>query len=100
MADALVKSHFIGQPAPAGARPFVLFRRPRAKTGLIGWLTTVDHKKIGMMYGFFATCFLLLGLMAAVVDDDNLDGVAAVLPPKAFQAGAKLLKAVCDSAMD
>jgi cytochrome c oxidase subunit 1 len=67
MAEALAKSDFIGHEQPAGARPFLLFRRPTAKTGLVGWLTTVDHKKIGLMYGFFATCFLLLGGLEALL---------------------------------
>ena len=38
-----------------------LFTRPTAKTGLISWLTTVDHKKIGMLYGMSALFFFLVG---------------------------------------
>ena len=67
MAEALAKSEFIGHDAPAGVRPFTLFRRPRASTGLVAWLTTVDHKKIGLMYGLFAVCFFLLGGIEALV---------------------------------
>jgi cytochrome c oxidase subunit I len=67
MAEALTRSKFIGREAPASARPFVLFRRPTAKTGLMGWLTTVDHKKIGLMYGAFATCFFILGGLEALL---------------------------------
>jgi len=48
-------------------KPFLLFRRPTARTGLIAWLTTVDHKKIGVMYGLFALSFFLLGGVEALV---------------------------------
>lgn len=67
MAEALVKSNFIGKEAPAGVRPFTLLRRPTAKTGLMAWLTTVDHKKIGVMYGLFAVIFFLLGGIEALI---------------------------------
>ncbi len=53
--DATVHS-----PHPAAARS-LLFWRPTAPTGLVGWLTTVDHKKIGFLYGLFALAFLLVG---------------------------------------
>ena len=59
MADALVKSDFLGKEEHAPTKPFVLWR-PTAKTGLISWLTTVDHKRIGFLYGAFAP-FLLPG---------------------------------------
>ena len=67
MAEALVKSDFIGKEEPAGVRPFTLLRRPTARTGLVAWLTTVDHKKIGVMYGFFAIVFFLLGGIEALI---------------------------------
>ncbi len=67
MAEALVKSDFIGKEEPAGVRPFTLLRRPTARTGLVAWLTTVDHKKIGVMYGFFAVVFFLLGGIEALI---------------------------------
>ena len=41
--------------------------RPTAKTGLVGWLTTVDHKKIGMLYGGFAIMFFLIGGLEALM---------------------------------
>ena len=28
-----------------------VFSRPKTKTGWRSWVTTVDHKKIGIMYG-------------------------------------------------
>jgi cytochrome c oxidase subunit 1 len=67
MADALVKPEFIGGGYPPGAKPFLFFRRPTARTGLTAWLTTVDHKKIGLMYGMFALSFFLLGGIEALV---------------------------------
>ena len=67
MAEALTRSEFIAREAPSAARPFLLFRRPRIHTGLLSWLTTVDHKKIGLMYGAFATFFFILGGIEALL---------------------------------
>jgi len=36
------------------------FRRPTATTGLSSWFTTIDHKKIGILY--FVTAFLFFSL--------------------------------------
>ncbi|MDQ3981945.1 MAG: cbb3-type cytochrome c oxidase subunit I, partial [Actinomycetota bacterium] len=44
-----------------------LLDRPTAKTGVWGWLTTVDHKKIGILYGVTAFVFFILGGLQAVV---------------------------------
>ncbi len=38
-----------------------IFRRPTAETGWTSWLTTVDHKKIGKMYGAVVILFFLIG---------------------------------------
>jgi len=38
-----------------------IFRRPSAKTGLWSWITTVDHKRIGILYGYTAFAFFLAG---------------------------------------
>ena len=64
--DASVKTDFLTKEGHAPAKPFFLFRRPTAKTGLVGWLTTVDHKKIGMLYGIFALSFFLVGGVEAL----------------------------------
>ena len=37
-----------------------LFARPTATTGTWSWFTTVDHKKIGILYGTTAFIFFLL----------------------------------------
>ena len=43
-------------------------QRPTSYTsGVWGWMTTVDHKKIGIMYGFTAIFFFLLGGLEAIV---------------------------------
>jgi len=44
-----------------------IFRRPLRKTGWVGWLTTVDHKKIGIGYAIGAMFFLLLGGLEALI---------------------------------
>ncbi|MEX0657597.1 MAG: cytochrome c oxidase subunit I [Egibacteraceae bacterium] len=44
------------QPTTGGSA----FRRPKATTGFGSWFTTIDHKKIGILY--FATAFLFFSL--------------------------------------
>ena len=41
--------------------------RPDSHTGLLDWLTTVDHKKIGIMYGLSALFFFLVGGLEALI---------------------------------
>src|SRR3954466_10105510 len=66
MADALAKSDFLTKEGKSPSKPLVLWR-PTAKTGLVSWLTTVDHKKIGFLYGFFALIFFLVGGVEALL---------------------------------
>src|ERR1700722_8887579 len=66
--DALVKSDFLVKDAPPAAKPLVLWR-PKAKTGLVSWLTTVDHKRIGFLYGISA---LLIRIQLAVPNNTFL----------------------------
>ena len=42
-------------------RPGGLLRRPHATTGFWSWFTTIDHKKIGILYGITAFGFFLIG---------------------------------------
>ncbi len=44
-----------------------VFRRPRATTGWRSWLTTVDHKRIGIMYGASSLFFLIVGGVEALL---------------------------------
>jgi len=56
-----------------------VFPRPgQHTTGLIDWLTTIDHKKIGLMYGMTALFFLIVGGLEALLIrsqlwDHNMD---------------------------
>ncbi len=43
-----------------------IFARPTATTGWYSWVTTVDHKKIGILYGVTAFVFFLLGGLEAL----------------------------------
>jgi cytochrome c oxidase subunit 1 len=63
--DASVKTDFLVRE-DAKAKPFILFRRPTSKTGLVSWLTTVDHKRIGLLYGISALFFFLVGGVEAL----------------------------------
>ncbi len=51
--------------APPTAR--TIFRRPASTTGFWSWITTADHKKIGIMYGYTAFAFFILGGLEALV---------------------------------
>src|ERR671911_1078593 len=44
-----------------GERRSWLVRRPRSTTGFWSWVTTVDHKRIGILYGITAFAFFLIG---------------------------------------
>src|SRR5690349_23248187 len=46
--------------------PLGVFSRPRAKTGWRSWVSTVDHKKIGIMYGASALVFFVIGGIEAL----------------------------------
>src|SRR3546814_8344093 len=48
-------------------RPMGIFGRPRAKTGWTSWITTVDHKRIGIMYGAAALFFFCIGGLQALL---------------------------------
>jgi cytochrome c oxidase subunit 1 len=49
------------------ARPMGAFTRPSSTSGWASWLTTVDHKRIGIMYGASALFFFALGGFEAVL---------------------------------
>ncbi len=44
-----------------------VFRRPVATTGWRSWLFTIDHKKIGIMYGVTALFFFVVGGIEALL---------------------------------
>ncbi len=64
--DATIKSSFTEKGSAVSNRPGILWR-PSAKTGLMSWLTTVDHKRIGFLYGIFALFFFLVGGVEALL---------------------------------
>ncbi len=49
-------------PAPLG-----IFTRPQHKHGWKSWLFTVDHKRIGIMYGAAALVFMVIGGVEALL---------------------------------
>jgi cytochrome c oxidase subunit 1 len=67
---------------PAGTAPAVVtpseamgvFRRPVSTTGWRSWLFTVDHKKLGIMYGVAAMFFFLVGGIEALLIRAQLAG--------------------------
>ena len=66
-------------------QPLGAFRRPTSSTGWRSWLTTVDHKKIGIMYGATSLAFLAVGGLEALLIRAQLaqpDG--QVLSPEAY----------------
>ncbi|HET9442046.1 MAG TPA: cytochrome c oxidase subunit I [Acidimicrobiales bacterium] len=66
MATVLERPENVTVPAaPTGAVP--LLKRPRSTKGFWGWITTVDHKRIGILYGATSLVFFLLGGMEALL---------------------------------
>ena len=62
-----------------------LARRPSATRGVVSWLTTVDHKKIGIMYGVASFVFFLVGGLEALLIRVQLARPdQAVLDPAAY----------------
>ena len=57
--DALAE--VVAKPVPR------LLRRPRETTGVFSWFTTIDHKKIGILYGTTALAFFVIGGIEALL---------------------------------
>jgi len=57
----------LGSPpaAPNGAVP--LLKRPQSMEGFWSWITTVDHKRIGILYGITSMVFFLFGGLEALL---------------------------------
>jgi cytochrome c oxidase subunit 1 len=59
-----------GSGAPAVVTPsqaYGVLRRPVASTGWRSWVFTVDHKKLGIMYGVVAMFFFIVGGLEALL---------------------------------
>jgi cytochrome c oxidase subunit 1 len=60
----------VGGAAPQFVTPasaYGAYRRPVSTTGWRSWLFTVDHKKLGLMYGVAAMFFFLVGGIEALL---------------------------------
>jgi len=44
-----------------------IFKRPKSETGIWSWIGTVDHKRIGTMYGIISFFWLLVGGFEALM---------------------------------
>ncbi len=53
-------------PSPELAEPRRLLRRPTSPRGAWAWMTSIDHKKIGILYGVTSFVFFLLGGLEAL----------------------------------
>src|SRR5437868_14109077 len=54
--------------------PRPLFKRPTHPTGLWNWFTTIDHKKIGLLYSGTAFVFFIVGGIEALIIRLQLGG--------------------------
>jgi cytochrome c oxidase subunit I+III len=72
-------------PSLAADRLDRLSRIWRERSGLVGWLTTTDHKRIGILYFFTALAFFAAGGVEALLIRTQLAGPnGTVLDPNAF----------------
>jgi cytochrome c oxidase subunit 1 len=82
----------VGQPAVATTPGAVDQERlgaghASARAVIAGWVTTVDHKRIGILYGVSAFAFFLLGGLEALLIRLQLAGPdARIVGPEAFNA--------------
>ena len=44
-----------------------IMRRPSSKSGIGSWLTTADHKRVGILYGYTSFFFFLVGGLEALL---------------------------------
>src|SRR3954454_264016 len=83
--------HVHGGAAMTGVAPPVRSRTERLdliweeRPGLLGWLTTVDHKRIGLLYFFTTLAFFAAGGIEALLIRTQLAGPnGSVLSPEAY----------------
>ena len=57
----------VDSPEPPRRTEVPLIKRPSSTKGLAGWLTTVDHKRIGLLYIFTSVVFFVAGGMEALL---------------------------------
>src|SRR5918993_1434757 len=61
-------------PAVTPSTSLGVFRRPVSATGWRAWAFTVDHKKLGIMYGVSAMAFFIVGGIEALLIRAQLAG--------------------------
>src|ERR1700687_2228404 len=66
MATVLDPPALTPSPPPA-TESVVAFRRPKSTEGFWGWVTTIDHKRVGILYGTPALFFFLIGGFEALL---------------------------------
>ncbi len=74
---ALIERQKTDALVPAVATPsstYGAFRRPVETTGWKSWIFTIDHKKLGIMYGAAALFFFLVGGLEALLIRAQLAG--------------------------
>src|SRR5438132_11637787 len=67
----------VTEPIPAQLvkpPPRALLRRPTSPKGVWGWMTTIDHKKIGLLYIATAFGFFIVGGIEALILRMQLGG--------------------------
>jgi cytochrome c oxidase subunit I len=64
---AIIEQPLALEPGQVARQPLGVFTRPRATTGWRSWLTTVDHKRIGIMYGAAGLVFFIVGGIEALL---------------------------------
>jgi cytochrome c oxidase subunit 1 len=69
---ALIERPQLAVATPSSA--YGVFRRPVETTGWKSWLFTVDHKKLGIMYGVTSLFFFLVGGIEALLIRAQLAG--------------------------
>src|SRR5690348_569909 len=76
----------IAEPAAAAAARVERLERVWAeREGLVGWLTTTNHKRIGILYFFTSIVFFMLGGLEALLMRTQLIGPnQTVLSPHAY----------------
>ena len=68
------------------AKP-TIFHRPRPEKGILSWLMTVDHKRIGKLYGYTAFVFFIVGGLEALVIRIQLAGPdQTIITPAEYNA--------------
>ena len=64
---AEAKAAAVAERADLPATSYAILRRPKKETGFWSWFTTVDHKKIGILYIAFGLLFFVIAGIEALL---------------------------------